>query len=686
MQSLRQSVVAAVITIAAVGSTSAPLRSQATAPDSSGSSWPLWGGDAANTRFSPLTQITPRNVSSLGGAWVAHLNGEFVQAAPVASGGLVFVPTVAQHLYALNAKTGQVVWRYQSDVDRRNVGVSPPRGVALGEGLVFLPQGDTRLVALRQATGEVVWSRKIGDENPPARQSINAAPLYVQGLVISGLAGGDAGIRGRVTALDAKTGTEVWRFYTIPGPGEFGHDTWPRTGDAWQRGGGAVWTTPAADADLGLVYFNTGNAWPDFVGDNRAGDNLFTASVVALDLKTGTYRWHFQLVHHDIWDMDAAMSVVLFDTMINGQPRKAVATFRPDGYLFLLDRQTGRPLYPVQERSVGQEPRQKTSATQPYPVGADQVVPNCVSKDVAITGFELGCFFDPYYHDRPNLLVPLNGTRHAPMSYAPPTQYFYSVADVHPYQITQREDHRGPGGAIRNPPGVKSYGLLTATDSRTNKTVWQKRLPYRAAFGGGVLTTASGLVFLGQPDGNFQAFDARTGERLWQFQTGYGADGAATAFAVDGEEYVALTAGGSNFTGGARGDAVWAFKLNGTVSSLPAPTPPPAVQSFAGPVANTNRVELGPTQTAVMLGASGFGDPSNDDYTASPVRIKVTAGTTVTWTNTGTSIHGAVARDGSWRTGPIRPGASASVKFDRRGTFAYVCEEHPWTIAELIVE
>ena len=388
-----------------------------------GRNWPLPGGHWGQTRYSTLDRITPQNVKTLGGAWHVRLNGEHVQASPVVRDGVMFVPTGAQNLYALDARTGRTLWQYQSGGSGSG---GRHWGVALGDGLVFLPQRDTRMLALDQKSGAIVWSHTLGDANDPApvRPTLASPPTYAQGLVISGLQSGDQGVRGRVIALDGKTGREVWRFYTVPGPGEIGHDTWPQDNDSWRRGGAAVWHAPAVDVDLGLVYFNTGNAWPSFVGEIRAGDNLFAASVVAVELKTGKYRWHYQITHHDIWDWDAPNPVVLFDTVVNGRPRQAVAEIRTDGYLFMLDRITGRPLYPVEERAVKQDPRQKTSPTQPYPVGGDQIGPDCAPPELVPRGFVLGCSFDPVWHDQENLVVRSFGVRHAPLSYSPQNGVF----------------------------------------------------------------------------------------------------------------------------------------------------------------------------------------------------------------------------------------------------------------------
>ena len=628
--------------------------------------WPVPGGHWGQSRYSTLTQINTSNIKSLGGAWHVHLNGEHVQATPVVQDGLMFIPTGAQNVYALNARTGEIVWEYKSG---GSGGGGRHWGVALGAGMVFVPQRDARIVAVDQKTGNVRWSHKLvdADDAGAVLPSLDSAPAYAQGLVISGLQSGDSGVRGRVIALDAGTGDEVWRFYTIPGPGEIGHETWPKTGDAWKRGGAAVWHTPAVDVDLGLVYFNTGNAWQSYVGENRPGDNLFSVSVVAVDLKTGKYRWHFQLIHHDIWDWDAPNPVVLFDTTINGQPRKGVAEARTDGYLFLLDRESGTPLFPVEERSVKQEPRQKTSATQPYPVGADQIVPNCVQREMVPRGFTLGCEFDPVWFDQPNLMVPSFGPRHAPFSFSPQTGYFYVVASVLPRWIFRNESPAS--GGFRLVPGTKNYGVLTAIDSHTQKIAWQRRLPYQAAFGSGTIATAGGLVFHGEPDGHVEAYDAKSGERLWQFQTEFGADGPLATYEVDGEQFVALTAGGNVYNFSASGDAVWAFKLGGTLKPMAAPAPPPSVVPVPGALAQGNRIDIG----------------SLSGHVFEPVRAQVKVGARVRWTNSGKEPHSAEARDGSWHTGPIPPGGSASITFKEPGTYVYICREHPWAIAELVV-
>ena len=239
---------------------------------------------------------------------------------------MIYLATGADDVFAISVESGEILWTYTANLDQAIDVVCcgwTSRGVALGDGKVYVGQLDGKLVALDQRSGAVQWS--VQAERWQEGFSITSAPLYVDGLVITGFAGAENGIRGRVKAFDADDGSLVWTFYTIPGPGEVGHDSWPRDNDVWRHGGASVWQTPAFDPELGLIYFSTGNPGPDFNGAVRAGDNLFSASIVAVDAKTGRYRWHFQQVHHDIWDYDAPSPVVLFDIEIGGRARKALA-------------------------------------------------------------------------------------------------------------------------------------------------------------------------------------------------------------------------------------------------------------------------------------------------------------------------------------------------------------------------
>ena len=567
-----------------------------TAPDyrkPPGAEWPLVGGDWGNTRYSTLAKIDTSNVKTLKGAWMARLNSGFgpgysQQATPVVKDGVLYITTGEQDIFALNAKTGNLIWEYRTPADPKTPDNKAKRGVALGEGMVFGVESDIRklnaagrssaprtepvirLFALDQKTGKPVWKRELGEDIPAnLRKYLAAPPLYYKGLVYMSVSGGDGGLRGRLTAHDAKTGKEVWRWWAVPAPGEPGSNTWE--GDSWKTGGGAMWVQPALDADLGLIYVNTGNPWPDYNGSTRAGDNLFTCSVVALDALTGKYRWHYQTVHHDLWDFDMPTPLILFDQIYNGQTRKALAAHSKQGWVYILDRATGKPLVAVEEKPVPQEPRQKTAATQPIPSG-DPTAPQCAEP---VEGFQRGCMFTPVWSDT-EIAQPSASGDWAPGAYDPRPGYLFFTTGVSTRKFS-------PTGRI-SVAGTREYGLITALDSRTNRQVWQKEVPYLAGFGSGVLATAGGLLFHGGSDGYFRAFDSKTGEELWSFQTGFGADAPAATYEIDGEQYVAIAAGGSrDGLKEARGDLVWSFKIGGRLNPLNGPPAPPPIVTTATP-------------------------------------------------------------------------------------------------------
>ncbi len=654
--------------------------------------WTLVGGDWTNQRHSTLTKINAENVKNLGGAWMSAPfdDGATSRATPVIKDGLLFV-SAGSRVYALNAKTGETRWKFQTEsrpsklgpieLQRAALGVPNYQGVAVADGKVFVGLMDGNLVALDEETGRLLWRHQVGDDPPLKKEGrwIGPAPTYAGGMVYVGLAG-DYGTRGQAVALDAKTGRELWRFFTVPGPGETGHDSWPQNNDTWKWGGGGVWQTGVIDPELGLIYFSGGNPVPQFGGEPRPGNNLFTASVVALDMKTGKLRWYYQVIHHDIWDADgsAPTPLILYDAEVNGRKRKAIATMRADGYLFLLDRETGKPVLPVEERPVPQSALQKTSPTQPFPVGADSVLPDCASwKDKIPAGFVLGCTYAPPTIDPPNVLAPGFNVRVAPMSYSPETGYFYAQGNPGLGWRRRSEDpYYWPSGG--NIPGPKGFGVLAAIDSRTDKIVWKKEFS-RAVFGrGGMMTTAGGLMFRLEADGNFTAYDARSGNVLWQFQTGSvggftGGGGPASSYEVDGEQYVAVAAG----------TAVWAFKLGGTLPARPAPKLREDEDPFAGPASDTNQVETATLQSDIDTTGHRY---YVDQYSFNPYRVRIKTGTRMVWVNNGTMAHTITAQDGSWSTGPIRPGAMGFVTFDKPGKYVYICKDHPWSYGQIIVE
>jgi alcohol dehydrogenase (cytochrome c) len=562
--------------------------------------WLTNGGDLFNRRYSPLNQITRDNVAGLKGVWRTRLGGSGLgdkysgEAQPIVFEGVIYVVTGADDVFAVSVDTGQILWTYHANLDPANDVVCcgwTSRGVALGEGKVYVGQLDGKLVALDQQSGAVTWS--VQAERWQEGFSITSAPLYYDGLVITGFAGAEYGIRGRVKAYDASDGALVWTFYTVPGPGEIGHDTWPQDNDVWQRGGASVWQTPAVDPELGLIYFSTGNPGPDFSGAVRKGDNLFSSSIVAVEAKTGTYRWHFQQVHHDLWDYDAPSPVVLFDIEIDGRMRKAAAEPGKTGWVYILDRATGEPLIGINERPVPQNPRQATSPTQPYPVG-DAFVPQSIA--IAPEGFQLvngGRIFTPF--DEQSVVAKPGqggGANWPPSSYDPTTGYLYVCAQDRTGIFTggaQTDEPHTPGDLyIGGAFGSVTWGvtgIFSALDMRTNTLVWQQQWPERCYSGS--VTTAGGLVFIGRGDGRFTALDATDGTLLWQFQTGAGVNAPATVFEHRGRQHVVVFSAGNLFAGTPRGDSLWLFSLPGHLG----PVDPPGVQPAAsttppGPVAD----------------------------------------------------------------------------------------------------
>src|SRR6185437_2235701 len=286
--------------------------------------WLTNGGTLSNQRYSPLQQIDRQNVGRLKALWHINLGSGLElrhnnQAQPLVYDGVIYIVSGQDDVFAISVDSGKVLWEYRSGLKEGDAFVCcqwVSRGLALGDGKVFLGRVDAVLLALDQRTGKVLWETRTGD--PKRGYSLTAAPLYYDGKVIIGTAGGDLGIRGWLKAFNASTGKQVWRFNTIPGPRELGHDSWPAGNGAWKWGGAPVWSTPAVDPQLGLLYFGTGNPGPSLGGGVRPGNNLFTASIVAVDVATGKYRWHFQEVHHDLWDYDAPNPIILFEAEFGG--------------------------------------------------------------------------------------------------------------------------------------------------------------------------------------------------------------------------------------------------------------------------------------------------------------------------------------------------------------------------------
>jgi quinohemoprotein ethanol dehydrogenase len=678
--SVRAVVVAVVCAVLGASQASAtPNQQAAPVRDPAGKEWVTYGGNLFNQRYSSLTQINTGNVAQLKGAWTyktgAVSNATSFESSPVVVGGVMYLTGPQSQVYALDAKTGRQLWTYAPEM--ANIDALPlccgqvNRGVAVGEGKVFLARLDARLEALDQATGRSLWNVEVDD--PRAGYTETMAPLYHDGKVIVGVSGAEYEIRGHVTAYDAATGNQIWRFYTIPGPGQFGYETWPQSNDMWQYGGGSMWQTPAIDPDLGLLYIMVGNPSPDLDGSIRPGDNLFTESIVALDVRNGTRRWHFQQIKHDIWDLDTVSPNILFDVdMGGGRLVKGLGQAGKTGWVYLLNRENGVPLVGIQERPVPQNEWQQTAATQPFPVG-DPFVPHSCPEPIG--NYPMGGIFTPFEQD-PVLICPgaNGGSEWSAASYSPQTNLMY-VCGIHQPQIwTAKPEKLEPGtlrlgSAFVTPPGGRTWGTFTAIDVRTNKIAWQRSGDRTADFQnmciGGSMATAGGLVFAGEGNGNFNAYDARNGNVLWQFQTGAGVNAPPVTYEIDGEQYVAVASGGNFQLNFPRGDTLWVFSLRGQLPPAPAPTVPNPVQQEAALAVST---------------------PAMFDFGYRPGWILVPPGTTVTWTNEGPTVHTATADAGQFDSGILEAGQSYSFTFDTPGSYDYFCVPHPFMRGKVIVD
>ena len=675
------------IFIAALVLTSAGVvvRSQSSALAPAAKEWPAVSGDLGNTRYTALTQISRETLPKLKGAWLSPRldDGGGGRAMPVVKDGMLFM-TGGSYVYAYNAKTGEIVWKHQTgasppsanlgDFTRPEQGLPDREGVAVGDDMVFVGLSNAHVIALDEKTGNQLWDGYAGIEPQRPGQGVSGAPLYAGGLVFVGTSA-DPGFRGKVVAFDGKTGKKAWEFFVVPNPDEAGHETWPPT-DTYKVGGGAIWLAGAADLDLGLVYFGTGNGVPQYAGDERAGTNLYLCSLIALDIKTGKLKWYYQTIKHDIWEADIAMSPIVLNASVNGRDRKLVAAMRTDGVLFVVDRETGKPILPIEDRKAPQDKASRTWPTQPYPVGADRMLDDCDtwSKAKIPSGFRLGCFFSPASMEVPNLLTPAWGMRATPMAYSPQTGYVYALGNSSLQWFRRAEDpYVFILGGGRVPGMPQGHGVMAAIDARTSKIAWKRE--FTGPRPSGALATATGLLVQTMPDGTLVVSDAKTGEQIWQFQSGMnGGGGPAVSYEIDGEQYLAF-GGRSN---------VMAFKLNGPIDAKPQPDAAPrrAPELFAGQVQDTNKIEIA---NYVRDSSQGGTRMYVDEHAFNPYRVRVKAGTQVRWVNNGRIAHTIAAEDGSWTSPRLTPLEAAGITFDKAGEYTYVCKDHPWAKGQIIV-
>ena len=487
-----------------------------------GVNWTSYNGDYTGRRYSSLHEINAANVSQLRAAWVFHPgNSQRLEATPVVVRGIMYV-TSANDAFALDARTGRVLWHHQRPVSSGlldDAAAHKNRGVAVWQNSVYMETDDAHLLCLDARSGGLRWDIQYADK--AKHYGATSAPLVVKDEVIVGTSGGDSGVRGFLAAYDAVTGELKWRLWTIPAPGEFGSSSWP--GDSYLHGGGTTWMPGTYDPELDTLYWTTSNAAPDFAGDSRPGDDLYTACVLAIDPNTGKLRWYFQFTPHDLYDYDANETPVLLDLDENGIARRLLVQADRNGFLYVLDRTNGKFLNaaPFVEKlnwAKGIDPSGRPILSGPIPTPA-------------------GTYICPGINGATNWFSP---------SYNPDTKLFYVMAlescnlflaDPKPFK--QGETYYGTGTKL--PPDEHAQKVLVALSLPDGKAVWRYPQAGQGDSWGGTLTTAGGLVFFGDDAGSLEAVEARSGRALWHFNTGQTMHASPMTYAVDGVQYVALS-------------------------------------------------------------------------------------------------------------------------------------------------
>lgn len=489
--------------------------------------WLTYSGDYRSHHYSTLDQITTDNVHQLRAKWIYQMHKSKVETTPIVVDGVMYVTRPPSDVIALDAATGRALWTFEYRLPSRVYTCCGEvnRGLAILGRTLFLTTLDARLIALDADTGRLVWKKELAD--PGLNYTATGAPLAVKDKVIVGIAGAEGGIRGFLDAYDAKTGERAWRFWTIPAPGEPGSETWGNN-NAWRHGGGSTWLTGSFDPELNLLYWGTGNPGPDYNGDVRPGDNLYTCSLLALDPDTGTLKWHFQFTPHDTRDWDATQVPVLLDSTIQGRPRKLVIVPSRNGFYYVLDRQTGEFLLakPFARQTWAKHIDNKgrpvlNPGQEPTPEGNESIWP----------GVDGGNnWMSPSYNPNTRLL------------------YFNSREERRRFFKTDAPEFRpgeaffggGGGGGARFRP-EESWGRLIAMKPETGEIQWEHRI--LAPPWAGVLSTAGNLVFSATPAGNFYALDARSGKELWRFNGGDRVYASPITFLSRGKQIVTIPIG-----------------------------------------------------------------------------------------------------------------------------------------------
>src|ERR1700756_4907065 len=491
--------------------------------------WPSYNGDYTGRRFSSLTQITPQNVGHLQAQWVFHSrNAGILEVTPVVVNGVMYV-TASNDAYALNAQTGEILWHYSRPISSGLIDDASghiSRGVALLGTRLYMETDNAHLLCLDARSGHLIWDVAYADWN--RNYGATSAPLVVKDKVIVGTSGGDDGVRGFIAAYDAQTGKLAWRLWTIPGPGEFGAESWPDK--LYLHGGGTTWMPGTYDPELNTIYWGTSNPAPDFEGSLRPGDNLYTDCLLALDPDTGKLKWYFQFTPHDLFDYDAVETPVLVDATFRGQPRKLIVEANRNGFLYVLDRTNGAFLSATRfaeklnwASGIDQKGRPVRTGIKPTEAGA-RICP----------GFSGATnWYAPAFYPDAGMI------------------YFLALENCHLYTLKAKDFKPGQtyySTGVRQSENDHGQKVLLAYALESDKPAWRYVQAGDGRSAGGVMATAGGLVFFGDDAQSFEAVDARTGKSLWHFNTGQHISASPMTYAVNSKQFVAIAAGSDIFT------------------------------------------------------------------------------------------------------------------------------------------
>lgn len=490
--------------------------------------WPSYNGDYSGRRYSALAEINVGNVSKLRAQWIFHASSsDHLEVTPVVVNGLMFV-TSANDTFAVDARTGRTIWQNTRPVSEGLIDDASrhiSRGVAVWHSRVYRFTDNAHLLCLDARSGHLLWDVPFADWN--RNYGATSAPLMVNDKVIVGTSGGDDAVRGFVAAYDPMTGKLIWRFWTIPGPGEFGSESWP--GDQYLHGGGTTWMPGTYDPETNTLFWTTSNPAPDFDGSVRPGDDLYTDCVLALDPDTGKLKWHFQFTPHDLFDFDANETPMLIDAQRDGAPRKLLVQANRNGFLYVLDRTSGKFL----------------SAT-PF------VEKLTWAKGIDANGRPIRTGAEPSTEGTQSCPGFTGATNWHSPSYNEATQFVYFLAleecqifFLKPQQFSEGQTYYSTG--TKRIPGEKAQRVLVAYDLKAGLIAWKYPQVGNGHSAGGTMTTSGGLVFFGNDSGAFEAVDAVTGKSLWHFNTGQEFSASPMSYAVEGKQFVAIAAGDNVF-------------------------------------------------------------------------------------------------------------------------------------------